>query len=189
MIPYQLSSITPLSQIAIFDFDGTLVETTQANNAAYAHAAMLVCGYNLESSTIRITHENIPKLIQVDKSVIENIIKTKERFYTNYLYLTRTLPCTEILKVLYKSHYKTFLLTNGKRSRIEQLLLFHNIGKFFTDRFFHEDYMGENKYIWLSEHINTKPNTFFVFENETTEVSSALSIGIPKENIFLTNNL
>lgn len=103
---------TDKETIFVFDLDGTLVETTVANNMAYIEAYKLATGKYLDWHGGRITREYFE---EHDHILSHNIADLKEAIFPKYLNKTCELPCASILAGL--KGVRKILLSNSRRIR------------------------------------------------------------------------
>lgn len=175
--------------ILIFDLDGTLVNTDEANFFAYKEAVEEIKKIDLSSlysKNERFTKSNLKKLMPtLSTQEYNDIIKIKNNVYTKYLKSTSiNTHIFEILNKFSKTN-KIILATNSDRKRADLVLKYHKLDNIFDCKFYKNDYIGENnKFKYILNLLKIDPNITIVFENDSSEVEMAKIAGIPNENIF-----
>ena len=177
--------------ILIFDLDGTLANSDYANLLSYKNAIQQVVNLKLDLSNYhneRFTRKTLKKIIpSLSQMKYEKIIRLKNKIYTKYLDKTvlNTLT-TEILKKYSKTN-KIILVTNSHKKRAHMILKHHGLINRFDHTFYREDRdNGEeiNKFKYVLTHLKISPTSVVIFENEKSEVDTAILAGIPEENII-----
>lgn len=174
----------------IFDLDGTLIDTDEANFLAYKEAIQQVKNLNLTSlyqSTERFTREQLESIIPNLKiQEYEEIIDIKNNVYNKYLQKTKIITSTiEILNKYSKTH-QIILATNSHKQKANLLLKYHNLSAIFKHEFYKEDYNNQeiSKYKYAIDYLKINPNLVIIFENDQSEIKQALLAGIPAKNII-----
>lgn len=173
----------------IFDLDGTLIDTDEANFLAYQEAIQQVKNLNLMSlyqSTERFTREKLESIIPDLKiQEYEEIIDIKKNVYNKYLQKTTIITSTlEIINKYSKTH-QIILATNSHKQKANLLLEYHNLSTIFKHKFYKEDYNNQeiSKFKYAMDYLKISPNLAVIFENDKLEIKQAQLAGIPAKNI------
>ncbi|AHJ13270.1 HAD hydrolase-like protein [Sulfurospirillum multivorans] len=173
----------------IFDLDGTLIDTDEANFLAYKEAIQQVKNLNLPSlyqSTERFTREQLESIIpDLKLHESEEIIDIKNNVYNKYLQKTKIIISTlEIINKYSKTH-QIILATNSHKQKANLLLEYHNLSTIFKHKFFKEDYNNQeiSKFKYAMDYLKISPNLAVIFENDKLEIEQAQLAGIPAKNI------
>jgi len=125
----------PLKAV-IFDFDGTLIDTSYANYLAYSKA--------LDKQGLSLSYSSFTKLNgmeardflsilfpEITLELIEQVCKEKSLIYPNFFSLTRlNYGLMELAREMRKS-LRLCLVTNAKNPNLHKLLEYHGIEKLF----------------------------------------------------------
>jgi len=173
----------------IFDLDGTIINTNDANFLAYKEAIQQVRNLNLMAiyqSTERFTREKLESIIPDLKiQEYEEIIDVKNNVYNRYLQKTKIITATlEIINKYSKTH-QIILATNSHKQKANLLLDYHNLSTIFKNKFYKEDYNNQNisKFKYAMDYLKISPNLVVIFENDKSEITQAQLAGIPAKNI------
>ena len=172
-------------KIAVFDLDGTLVETDAANSAAY-RVALRECGCGMLSGLYgRITAGSIRAAIDGITDVEMNeIVRAKVDAYCHELWRTRLGPAADALKCVLvnrKALEKVVLVTDSAERRAIETLQFHGMADCF-DEIVCNAGVGD-KYMNYFKSFDTDPAACVVWENEEGKIKSAIAAGVKVENI------
>lgn len=171
--------------------DGTLVDTDYANYLSFKQAIQTVINpefiipFNpLERFNRTILQREFPKL---DDKDYQEIIKLKERLYSENIGQTKLLPyANEILNKFFEQN-TTVLVTNCREDRAIMTINQHGLTKKFKHKIFRKS-IDKDKHINKFENALTSlklnPQNVIVFENEDYEIDEAIKAGIPTQNII-----
>jgi beta-phosphoglucomutase-like phosphatase (HAD superfamily) len=176
----------------IFDLDGTLIHTDEANFLSYQEAIKNVKNIDLKliyNDNERFTREKlnfiIPNLtVQEFKKTVE--IKTK----VFRKYLKHTKLNTFILELINKfsKTNKIILATNSHKMKANLLLNHYDIFDLFNKKYYKEDYAkADSKYQYIINDLSVNLNDIIIFEDNCNEIYKAINLGILPENIINPN--
>lgn len=172
------------NKIAVFDLDGTLIETDAANSAAY-QAAMRKCGVEMFGIFGRVTASVIRQILcDNGKNDVDAIIDEKVAAYCHELWRTRLGPaandlaCVMVERVVFD---KVVLLTDSSERRAMETLKYHGLTGCF-DEIVCNGGQG-NKYANYFKAFDSDPAACVVWENEEGQIKSAITAGVKMENI------
>ena len=172
------------NKIAVFDLDGTLIETDAANSAAY-HAAMRKNGVDVFGVYGRITASVIRQILcNNDKSDVDAIVDAKVSMFCHELWRTRLGPAAndlECVMVERTAFDKVVLLTDSSERRAMETLNYHSLAGCF-DEIVCNGGQG-NKYANYFKAFDSDPAACVVWENEEGQIKSAIAAGVKMENI------
>ena len=171
--------------IAVFDLDGTLVETDAANSAAY-RAALRGCGYGEVAGLYgRITAGAIRAAVDgISDLELNEIVRAKVDAYCHELWRTRLGPAADALKCVLvnrKAFEKVVLLTDSAERRAMETLRFHGLAGCF-DEIVSNGGVGD-KYANYFKGFDSDPAACVVWENESGRIQSAIAAGVLANNI------
>ena len=172
-------------RVALFDMDGTLVETDAANTAAY-RTTLSKFGISLPCKLVdRITGADVcrytPNLSTVDLAAIACAKKTA---YASALSLTRLGPATAALRECLQRRdlfARVVLLTESKACRAHETLHHHGLLECF-DEIVCNGGRGDKYANFFTTHA-VDPADCVVWENEDSKIKSAITAGVKIENI------
>ena len=172
------------SKIAIFDLDGTLLETDAANSEAY-QVAMQKYGVDVLGVYGRVTAAVIRQILcDNGKNDLDAIIDEKVAAYCHELWRTRLGPAAndlECVMVERAAFDKVVLLTDSSERRAMETLNYHSLARCF-DEIVCNGGQG-NKYANYFKAFDSDPAACVVWENEEGQIMSALAAGVKTENI------
>jgi len=154
MINY-LKEIVTNKTYLIFDLDGTLIDTDEANFLSYQEAIKNIKNIDLKSiynSSERFTREKlnlvIPNLtVQEFKKIVE--LKTNI-FQKNLKYTVLNTPIFQIIDKFSKTN-KIILATSSHKIKADLLLNRYDLFNLFDKRYYKESYINQNnKYQYLT---------------------------------------
>lgn len=171
--------------VAIFDLDGTLVETDAPNSAAY-RAALRGCGRGMVSGLYgRITAGAIRAAIAgISELEMNEIVRAKVEAYCHELWRTRLGDAADALNCVLVNRGafgKVVLLTDSAERRAMETLRHHGLAECF-DEIVCNGGAGD-KYANYFGNFDTDPAACVVWENEEGKIRSAIAAGVKMENI------
>jgi phosphoglycolate phosphatase-like HAD superfamily hydrolase len=180
------------NSVLLFDLDGTLVETNEANNLAYLMAINEIMGLNFGVNSIfRITREKLSCLLpQASKEELNKIILLKEKYFSKFLNYTRVnVELFEVLK-RFKAQNRLILITRSKRERALAVLKHHGLLDYFQSTICQ---CQDSSLEWKSKIPELLENEYynlqdlFLFENEEAERLDALKNGLKSNQVIIVN--
>lgn len=171
----------------LVDLDGTLVESAQANAAAYCEA-LSECGIVLAPGDVaplvngRSWRDFLPGLIGDRPGVAaENVARRKRALYPQYFHLLQlNRPLADLLCSL---HGKFFvgLVTTASSSAVSAITEFFNLHDLF-DVVICGDHVVRSKphpeaYARAAEYLSVSPDECIVIEDSDTGVAAARAFG------------
>lgn len=176
--------------VLFFDMDGTLVDTNYANFLLYTRAIQQLIQSNIDFTydpNERFTREVLKKVIpNLSEPDFKKIIQLKNKLYIEHLPETKLNDLVaKILKKFSKTN-ETILITNCRKERALITLEYYGL----ADKFSHKLYRlktnskKNNKYEYALISLQIPSTSVVVFENEKSEINTAILAGIPDENII-----
>ena len=167
------------TKIAIFDLDGSLVETDEANSAAYECALARFGVHGVGALYGRITADTIRAVGMADADV-NAVVKAKIEAYCHELWRTRLGAAAEALQC--RSVFdKVALLTNSIERRAIETLRYYGLERFFDEIVCNGG--DGDKYANYFRSFDSDPAACVVWENEEGQIMSAIAAGVKQENI------
>lgn len=171
--------------IAVFDLDGTILETDAANSAAY-RAALRGFGYGEVAGLYgRITVGVIRAAIaEISEPEMNEIVRLKVDAYCHELWRTKLGPAADALRCVLvnrEAFGKIVLLTNSTERRAMETLKHHQMDRCFDEIVCNGG--SGNKYANYFNNFDSDPAACVVWENESGMVQSAIAAGVKMENI------
>ncbi len=176
----------------IFDLDGTIIDTDEANFLSYKEAIYKVKRIDLNllyCKNERFTREKLKLLIpNLTNEEFKSIIKIKNDIYYKYLPDTKlNFTVLDIIKKFSKTN-KIILATNSHKIRADLLLKYYNLFNIFDKKYYRENYKNNsNKYQYILNNLNINLNNIIIFENNYNEISKAIDLGILSEKFINLN--
>ena len=170
---------------AIFDMDGTLLETDLATNLAYLDAlrALGLSDGARRSCRRRIAKSDIRRLAS-DEATLAEVARLKRRAYARHLGQIALGPATGALRFALANHQrfsKIVLLSDGEQDRVIQSLRHNHLDHCF-DEIVCNAGQGDKYANYFASH-DTCPETTLLWENETRQIRAALAAGILTHHI------
>ena len=171
--------------VAVFDLDGTLVETDAANSAAYRVALNRVGAGEVSGFYGRITAGVVRNvLVGASEAEIDQILRSKVEAYCHQLWRTRLGDAADALGCVLvnrEDFNKVVLLTDSAERRAMETLRYHGLARCF-DEIVCNAGVGD-KYANYFKSFDTDPAACVVWENEEGKIKSAIAAGVKMENI------
>lgn len=173
--------------IIFVDLDGTLVATDKANNFAYRQAILEILDIDIGISDLRVTAEIAEQLLGGYSEKVAQIIQRKKRLYP--MFLSQTSVNQKLLRFLQKSTltHPIYLVTSSEEKRAKETLYFHHLYPLFTHVFYCKTI--KNKYLYATQKLRVNPQNILIFEDDINEIDKAISVNIPKNNIYHIKHL
>ena len=151
----------------VVDLDDTLVYTTFLNNDAY-NFALEKYGYPRLDCKGRITRKSLSNVKHED---LQKIIQTKQDYFSLKWLPYRTILNTQLLdKVKQNDTDKTFLWTKANQKRVQDILGYFNLTKYFKAVIHDDKAHFLNSVIKFQETF--VDDTMVIYENESKNISS-----------------
>lgn len=165
----------------IFDFDGTLFDTDNANYLAYKEAIFNILQASIPFEHSRFTRESIRKYFPcINDDEMDKIINHKEYCFSKYLKdIYAIFPALNILFTAKRLRKKIILLTKASRKRVIQIL--ENNYKNFSDNLL---LCFENNHSYFKENIGDRDKYDFVFCKENITDFSRVAIFENERNML-----
>ena len=176
----------------IFDLDGTLINTDEANFLSYQEAIKNVKSIDLNSiydNKERFTRDKLKSFVPyLTVQEFEKIIKMKTNLFQKYL--KYTILNTSILEIINKfsETNQIILATNSHKIKADLLLKHYDLFNLFHKKYYKENYLNkDNKYQYIIDNLKIDPNDIIIFEDNNTEKNKAINLGISSKNIINPN--
>jgi len=173
----------------VFDLDGTLINTDEANFLSYQEAIKNVKNIDLKSiynDNERFTREKLNLVIpNLTVQEFKKIVKLKTNiFQKNLKYTVLNISVLEILNKFSKIN-NMILATNSHKTKADLLLNYYGLFNIFDKKYYKESYINQdNKYQYIIDDLNINLNDIIIFEDNHNEICKAIDLGIPSENII-----
>ena len=171
------------TKVAIFDLDGSLVETDEANSAAYRVVLDKNGVGNIRGLYGRITSSDVRHL-GCGMDCIDSIISAKVAAYCHELWRTRLGPAADDLRCVSINRdvfEKVVCLTDSAEQRAIETLRYWSLDGFF-DEIVCNGGSGD-KYANYFRSFDSDPAACVVWENEEGQIMSAIAAGVKTDNI------
>ena len=169
--------------VALFDLDGTLVNTDSANSAAYRVALAQNGMGNILGLYGRITSSTVRNL-GCGMDCIDSIVNAKVSAYCHELWRTRLGPAADALQCVIVNRdvfEKIVCLTDSAEQRAAETLRYWSLDGFF-DEIVCNAGRGD-KYANYFKAFDSDPAACVVWENEEGQIKSAIAAGVKMDNI------
>lgn len=171
--------------VALFDLDGTLVNTDKANSVAYRKVLAKSGFGSVPGLSGRITMQTILKNIDgLSKTDARKIALAKAEEYCKVLWNSDLGPAAEALRMVIAGRdlfSKVVLLTDSQERRALETLRFHGLDSCFDEIVCNEG--SGDKYLNYFKCHDANPAVTIVWENDKQEISSAVKAGVNIKNI------
>lgn len=170
-------------RIAIFDLDGTIINTDEANSAAYEYALAGLGLNGIHGMYGRITSDIIRE-VGLDAGGIDAVLKAKIDIYCRELWRSYLGPAAAALQCVLLNRTmvdKVVLLTQSVERRAIETLRYYDLEHCF-DEIVCNGNQG-NKYVNYFKAFDSDPAACVVWENEEGQIKSAIAAGVKMENI------
>ena len=170
------------NKIAVFDLDGTIVETDDAVNASYACAFERV-GLGIKVAgrlMMGVVRQHLPRISNAELAVLAHL---KDESYAKQLCRSLLGPAATALRKIVNGTSpfgKLVLLTDSKERRAMETLRHHGLLGFF-DEIVCNGGQGD-KYANYFKNYDSDPAACVVWENESEKIKSAIAAGVKAEN-------
>lgn len=202
---WQICQITPISKKvrryalpalegvmnhwAMFDMDGTLVDTDAANNQAYIKAMEQFFGYAPEweaSGITRITKSSLSLLLpNANAKQIYEISKLKNKFFDEFLCATTVIEKTIDYLKYYSNKNRAVLVTHSNPQRAKSVLKHYGLDIYFCHGFYGNINYMRSKYAIAADVMGLEISEVIIFENEIQQVELAIKSGFDKNKITI----
>lgn len=181
--PIDLVDIPRDDATCLCDLDGTLVQSTTANNYAYFDAVKSIKGLTstFRESAVRVTRANLRLMLpSLTDSDAAEVVHLKETLYDEYLPLLELNHC--LLKFCGQfSPSNTTLVSNGLPGRVASVVAHFKLNEVFGDVVSsppgHHD-MRRKKYLELRDDRAVDFGSVVLFEDDLAELRSARQLGV-----------
>lgn len=173
-----------MRNIAIFDLDGTLVETDAANTAAYNDALRSSGLDTIGGFYGRVSSSVVREAASLSDSELDAVVKAKVDAYCRHLWRVKLGPAVNSFRcvLLNRNAFdKVVLLTDSKERRAHETLRYWLLDGFF-DEIVCNGGRGD-KYANYFKNFDSNPAACVVWENENKQIMSAIAAGVKMDNI------
>lgn len=183
-------NISP-NDVLLFDMDGTLIHTDNANNIAYKSAIRDVLGEipdDLFNNIYRIRQVDVRNAIKnISEEQFNQIVTCKNEYYKKNLSATYLIDnVVDLLKLHHKTH-KCILVSDACCDRVMQTLEYFNLKNKFYAIITKEDCIDhKNKFTSAISKFKLNPDELWVFEDEQENIDKALKLNV--KHLILKDN-
>ena len=174
-------------ELVIFDLDGTLVDTFDANFTAYEKACNLK-GFTITREQYSKVYglswkDAIPRLTNItDMNIAKEVHELKNKYYPHCLALVKPISNTINLKNLLKSKYRLCIGTSASRENVEAVLKATKLEEDFEFVVASEDVQrGKPEpdiFLRCAELAKVMPQDCFVIEDSEAGIMAAKNAGM-----------
>ena len=172
-------------RIAIFDLDGTIVNTDNANSAAYRVALSKAGIRNVTGVYGRMTANVIGMVVNgISQTGMDDIVRMKVEAYCKELWrcclgsAAEAFHCVIVRRNMFD---KIVLLTDSAERRAMETLRYYGLEHYFDEIVCNGGH--GNKYENYFKVFDSDPAACVVWENEEGQIMSAIATGVKMENI------
>lgn len=184
------ANISP-KDVLLFDMDGTLIHTDNANNIAYKLAIRDVLGEvpdDLFNNIYRIRQVDVKNAIKnISEEQFNQIVTYKKEYYKKNISATYLIDnVVDLLKLHHKTH-KCILVSDACSDRVIQTLEYFNLKNKFYAIITKEDCSDdEDKFTSAIRKFKLNPDELWVFEDEQENIDKALELNV--KHLILKDN-
>ena len=183
-------NISP-KDVLLFDMDGTLIHTDNANNIAYKLAIRDVLGEvpdDLFNNVYRIRQVDVKNAIKnISEEQFNQIVTYKKEYYIKNISATYLIDNVVDLLKLHNRTHKCILVSDACRDRVMQTLEYFNLKNKFYAIITKEDCSDdEDKFASAIRKFKLNPDEIWVFEDEQENIDKALELNI--KHLILKDN-
>ena len=171
----------------LVDLDGTLVDTSRANHAAYA-AALRPHGIELDwewwqdHAFGRNWRAFLPKLLEGRENIdVGEVAQRKAQLYPSQIARSRLNSGLVALIASMRPAVRTALVTTASRTATEALLEFHGVRGLFDEIVTGDDVLKHKPdpaaYVLAAKRLGLAPAECLAFEDSETGISAARAFG------------
>ena len=171
-------------KLAIFDLDGTLIDSVKVHSEAWSDSCKSF-GYNIPESyfynltgmTSKSVGEKLIKDFRISENVIDDLIQYKSKLYFDNIYKIDVFEnILEILKDYKSKNIKVALATGSKRKNVLEILKVKGLNLF--DFVLTGDELEHSKphpdaFLRCLEHFKCSPKDAVVYEDSVTGFKAA----------------
>ena len=181
-------------KLAIFDMDGTLFDTRQANYLAYKQALNefgfdVSREYYFDFCNGKYYMDFLPQLVGDNKELLQKIHALKKECY--HKYLREVIPNNHLLCILesIRGQYKTALVTSASKKNVETLLSYFKVLDLF-DVIVTQENVKKKKpdpegFFYAMKASEAKADETMIFEDSSEGIEAARKTGA---QVFVVEN-